>query len=368
MPNRCLSLFSASPAKLKLGMKRRASNTGILFKEQISILSLLPPGHDMISPAAKTVSVIIPVHNTEKYLHRCLSGVTAQTYKALHIICINNGSTDNSMNILEEFAHADHRITVINQQDLGPSGGRKSGLRRSDGEYVYFLDSDDWIDPEYIESMVYALESNNVSLLFNKSIVKVLDGKMEQYRDCREITGNGLYQFEYTSPSLWSWIYRKDFIDSFFEKIPDNVLLEDVYIHYTFKRTQDIFYCIIGPNYYYRFHGESVMTNYIKSFDMITVVEMIHKFYKANNLLSKYHIPLELLYNKMESHAGKIEFQNKIRDLLHTIGDDIQEHSNLYHDYTAAITRAFLQSGTDEDLTPKLRKLALAGLRSNIRN
>jgi hypothetical protein len=232
---------------------------------------------------------------------------------------------------------------------------------------VYFLDSDDWIDLDYIEHMVFALERNNVDLLFNKNIVKVFDDRVAVFRDCHDITRDGLYSFEYTSPSLWSWIYKKKFVDICFEKIPENLLLEDVYIHYTFRRTYDMFYCLLGPKYYYRFHSQSIMTKYIQSFDMVTVVDMIYQFYKENNLLYKYHIPLELLYNKIESHVFKVAFQDKIRELLHRIADAIREHSHLYHGYTTALTKAFLQSGPGEDLTPDLRKFALAGLRSNIR-
>ena len=93
------------------------------------------------------VSVIIPVYNTAPYLYRCLNSVINQRLRELEILVVNDGSTDNSLQILEEFAYKDARIKIINQKNQGLSVARNTGLECATGEYIAFLDSDDWFDP-----------------------------------------------------------------------------------------------------------------------------------------------------------------------------------------------------------------------------
>lgn len=99
------------------------------------------------------VSVVIPVHNSERYLRECLDSVVAQSVTDLEIICVDDGSTDDSPAILREYAARDERMTVITQDNLGVATARNAGLDRAAGEYVLFLDSDDWFDPTMIEEL-----------------------------------------------------------------------------------------------------------------------------------------------------------------------------------------------------------------------
>lgn len=92
------------------------------------------------------ISIIIPVYNVEQYLSMCLDSVINQTYKNLEIICINDGSTDNSQEILERYASKDIRITIVKQKNIGLSGARNEGIDLASGDYIMFVDSDDWID------------------------------------------------------------------------------------------------------------------------------------------------------------------------------------------------------------------------------
>lgn len=110
----------------------------------------------------KKVSVIIPVYNVEKYLVQCIESVINQTYKNLEIICINDESPDNSINILARYAEIDNRLIIITQKNTGLSGARNTGIRLATGDYIVFLDADDWIEPETIETAVNELEINNV--------------------------------------------------------------------------------------------------------------------------------------------------------------------------------------------------------------
>ena len=91
------------------------------------------------------ISIIIPVYNVEKYLEQCLKSVINQTFKDIEIICINDGSTDNSLEILEAFQKQDERIKIINKQNEGQGIARNEGLKVAKGEYISFIDPDDWV-------------------------------------------------------------------------------------------------------------------------------------------------------------------------------------------------------------------------------
>lgn len=97
---------------------------------------------------SELLSVIIPVYNTSKYLSHCLDSIINQNYTNLEIICINDGSTDESDNILAQYANKDNRITVIKQKNAGLSAARNAGIRLAKGKYITFVDSDDYINPE----------------------------------------------------------------------------------------------------------------------------------------------------------------------------------------------------------------------------
>jgi len=99
------------------------------------------------------ISVIIPVYNVEKYLLRCLSSVSSQTYKNIEILAVNDGSKDNSINILSEYLKKDNRLVIIDQKNQGLSGARNSAIKIAKGKYLIFLDSDDYIKEELIEEV-----------------------------------------------------------------------------------------------------------------------------------------------------------------------------------------------------------------------
>ena len=109
---------------------------------------------------APLISVIIPVYKSEKYLHRCLDSVVNQTYKHIEIICINDGSPDNSRNILEEYAAKDSRVIVINKDNGGVSSARNAGLDVATGDFIAFIDSDDSLSLDCYEKCIDAFEDD----------------------------------------------------------------------------------------------------------------------------------------------------------------------------------------------------------------
>ena len=100
-----------------------------------------------------SVSIIVPVYNVEQYLERCLDSLINQTLQNIEIICINDGSTDNSLNILKQYIEKDKRIKIINQENRGVSVARNNGIEASQGEYIGFVDSDDYVDLDFFENL-----------------------------------------------------------------------------------------------------------------------------------------------------------------------------------------------------------------------
>ena len=100
------------------------------------------------------ISIIIPVYNSAKYLRKCLNSIINQTFDNIEIICINDGSTDNSLSIINEYAKIDSRIKVYTIENKGVSAARNYGILVATGEYIGFVDSDDYIDLNYYEEMM----------------------------------------------------------------------------------------------------------------------------------------------------------------------------------------------------------------------
>ena len=111
------------------------------------------------------ISIIIPVYNVEGYLVECLNSVVNQTYRDIEIIIVNDGSTDSSFSIIQQYQLQDERIKIINQENQGLSAARNAGIKKVSGEYIWFVDSDDYITIDACEKIVEKLKQNNYDLL-----------------------------------------------------------------------------------------------------------------------------------------------------------------------------------------------------------
>ena len=100
------------------------------------------------------ISIVIPVYNTEKYLERCINSILTNTYKNIEVICVDDGSTDNSLSCLQKMAERDNRLVIISQENQGVSVARNTGMALVTGEFVVFVDSDDWIHPQFFEMLL----------------------------------------------------------------------------------------------------------------------------------------------------------------------------------------------------------------------
>lgn len=145
------------------------------------------------------VSVIVPVYQAENYLKKCLDSILNQTHKNLEVILVDDGSKDKSLEICNEYKKADSRVFVISQENSGASSARNAGIDKATGDFIYFIDSDDWIELIAIEELVCEIEKNNLDCVgFNyvkeydsysvKNPSFVLEEKIYSGESCQEIT------------------------------------------------------------------------------------------------------------------------------------------------------------------------------------
>lgn len=201
------------------------------------------------------ISVIVPVYNVEKYVGRCLTSIINQSYTNLEIIVVNDGSTDKSLAVCEEYAAKDNRIKLISQENKGLSGARNTGLRHYTGEYVSFVDSDDWIHRNMIEYMFNVFISHDVemSLCGNLHVSEEMV-KDERYveKDCKIFTSNSFMELflNETFTACWSRLFRKDVIKGI--QFPEGLNCEDfIYMYEVVRRIKKDVGLVELPLYYY---------------------------------------------------------------------------------------------------------------------
>ncbi len=161
------------------------------------------------------LSVIIPVYNVEKYLNKCLDSILHQSFTDFEVICINDGSTDKSTDILNEYKSKDERIKVINQTNAGVSAARNRGLEIAQGHYIAFVDPDDWIDQNSFEVLYKkACETNTDILFFGAKYItdEVIEEKnLKSLTICCEDCDN-LDELIHLTHTIWNKLFKNSFL------------------------------------------------------------------------------------------------------------------------------------------------------------
>ena len=154
------------------------------------------------------VSIIIPVYNVENFVTDTLESVCAQTYKNIEIICVDDGSKDNSLSILNFYSEKDNRIKVISQENSGVSAARNNGIKKSNGQYICFLDSDDFMHPQYIELQLKAILDTGAEMAFCKFKNVTENSKPENFNVLKQDN------FRISKTPLADFIFKREKIDS----------------------------------------------------------------------------------------------------------------------------------------------------------
>lgn len=280
---------------------------------------------------SEKVSIIIPVYNVEPWLDECINSVVEQTYKNIEIILVDDGSTDGSGKICEDWSVKDHRISVIHKKNGGLSSARNTGLDIFTGEYVTFLDSDDYIEPNTIEYMLKNMKDKGADIVCC-AMNKVINGKCVESKDINKeklyLRNELLDGFFYYKDGLCGSVCDKLFKSVFFKdlRFPEGLNSEDYYVLFNiYLRTNKMFYnnqCF----YNYRTRENSICTTYEiteHSFDKIKISDKVRKITEeeipervldaeAYQIISRFFIYSEIVCRD-SSNKNKREWIRELR-------------------------------------------------------
>lgn len=253
------------------------------------------------------ISIIIPVFNTEKYLNNCLHSVVYQSYKNLQIICVNDESTDNSQLILDKFKNLDDRIEIINKKNGGLSSARNSGLEHVKGDWIFFLDSDDFILKNSIRDLVSCIKPDTDAVVGNVKVdyeaysnLKLFD----KYYFNVPKTGN----FKITDEILlnlpvvaWAKLYKTSIIRTYNLKFPEGLYYEDNFWFWAYFALCKNISLTNKLVYVYLRRENGIMSGTFKKTDnrsrqIINIAHEIFSFYSKNDIFDSHQFRLEKIY------------------------------------------------------------------------
>ena len=185
------------------------------------------------------VTIILPVYNVEQYLRQCLDSVVNQTMREIQIICVNDGSPDNSLEILQEYAARDARIEVIDKPNGGQATARNAGFARCKGKYAYFADADDWLEPDLCEKAYQKAEETNaeVTLFFyfsynpNKTVQNWHENTARSFTPSVKTTAEEKIPVLALS-SVWCKLFRTDFFRNNKIMFPEGLVHDDSFVNW----------------------------------------------------------------------------------------------------------------------------------------
>lgn len=267
------------------------------------------------------VSVIVPVYNVEKYLRKCLDSIINQTLKEIEIICVNDGSTDNSRAILEEYKNKDSRIIIVDKTNGGLSSARNTGIKVATAPYIGFVDSDDWIEPQTYEISSLYMQEDIDAVGFGANIV--LEG-IDEHSDrvvnekaYHKLNMFGKYKIcdttiKMLSNTCWNKLYKRSIINKYEIDFPEGNIFEDgEFFHKYFLHVRNI-YIIKEYFYNYILRQQSIMHD-VYTYKRGVVLDSlknymhIYEHYKKFNELENHK---DLLTCAFEGHLYYIYKKN----------------------------------------------------------
>ena len=305
----------------------------------------------------KKVSIIIPVYNTQKYLKKCINSIIDQTYSNLEIILVNDGSTDNSLEICKEYEKIDERVFIISGENHGVSHARNMGIRKAKGEYLYFADSDDYLETDAIEKMIQGFEKADCELIIagynevesEEKIVKKSWGKSKLKSDDAKkliLDENGVGGY------LWNKLFKLSLIKKFEIKFDETIyvwedvlfvmeyldkckyvcLIDDIVYAYCRRAGSAVEYSLYTPQLYTQLNAiEKIATNVYPKLPtdmqaeiMAMVLKAKGKSYISENIFNgrNKHIP-EM--NKMGANITQIDSRHfEVNGVDNLVGTEVE--------------------------------------------
>ncbi len=239
------------------------------------------------------VSIIVPIYNVEKYLKRCLDSLVNQTLNDIEIICINDGSTDGSLEILNEYGRRDDRIVIINQENSGLSATRNKGIDIAKGQFIGFVDSDDWVSKDYFEKLYNSAIQNEAEIAVG-GIIRLHRFNRRKFLSFEQetVTSDINLKFELCdSPEksyVWNKIYKSSKLKETGLKFEEGVIFEDCIF-----TPQALFYfgkMVTVPDtyYYYWRRNDSLVTQK----DEKSLADSVYAHDKAQKFIEEHNIDI----------------------------------------------------------------------------
>ena len=251
------------------------------------------------------ITVVIPVYNVEKHLVKCIQSVLKQTFKDYEIILVDDGSTDESGKICDEYVQKYPFVSVIHQENKGLGGARNTGIKAAKGEYILFLDSDDYIDAELLEICYSKVKKYDCDMVLFDLIAVYDDGTKGVKYTCKSVSQNDLISNDEIKSLLFvssacNRLFRTTlFLDNEIE-FPEKLWYEDLRtVTKLISRVKGVYYYNERPLYYYYQRSGSIMHtpdfNRIVN-ERIDAVKEVWQYYSQNDLLLKYKEELEFIW------------------------------------------------------------------------
>ena len=239
----------------------------------------------------KKVSIIVPVYNVELYIEDCLNSLLNQTYSNYEIILINDGSTDNSIEICSKYN--DQKIKIFNQNNKGVSIARNVGISLATGQYIMFVDADDMVSEKYIENLIKSIEETNTDMVvcgYTKEKAELVNKKNSQEIKGEIINANtmleNMMENNLQEGYLWNKIFKKSIINDNSLEFKEGVnVWEDLYFVIEYLSKSDKIFAINEKLYYYRTREGSAVNRKETATDLVGKVKILELIMKNYNFI-----------------------------------------------------------------------------------
>ena len=254
------------------------------------------------------ISILVPVYNVERYLNQCLNSILQQTFRDFEVICINDGSTDHSLEIIKSFIAKDKRFKLIDKINTGYGHSMNQGLSQCQGKYISIIESDDYIKPDMLERLYTVAKENNLDVarcnyyIFSKFSKKLNNDYIRDILANKVLKPLDHIKIFYQPPSIWVNLYKREFIDKYKIRFLETAgaSFQDTSFVFKVYALCKRFMFINEALLYYRIDNNgSSINNKSKAFCVCDEYQEILKFTKVHPQIYdkiKYHIPV-LRYN-----------------------------------------------------------------------
>jgi len=294
------------------------------------------------------VSVIVPVYNIENYLGECLDSIVNQTLEDIEIICVDDGSTDASPEILKSYSQKDSRIKIISQENKDVGAARGAGVKVATGEYIAFVDNDDWLALDAFEKVYWNAKSNDSDMVMFKVVFYYPSDDSYIYPPSYKFkkyfpTGTDFNNFVFKASDMknevlnnafapWFKFYKREFLNSYDFYFKEKITYPDVPLHVqAMLKAERISFVDENFYFYRREHSESMLLISSKNeriFDIFTVIDEVDTFLSENGLKEEYKIEFSIfLLNQLNYWFNNSHYS--LRKKFHKFAKEYIDKLNL---------------------------------------